>query len=66
MHCLKLFHPRCLIQPLLVLAILLRVTTAVFFLTILSSPTAISLAADEPQPDPAGIATGDKLSLIHI
>ena len=48
------FSVRCLRQ------VLLRAAVAVFFVNILSGPAVVSQAADEPQPDPAGIATGDK------
>ncbi len=40
--------------------VLLRAAVAVFFVNILSGPAVVSQAAEEPQPDPAGIATGDK------
>ncbi len=40
--------------------VLLRAAVAVFFVNILSGPAIVSQAAEEPQPDPAGIATGDK------
>src|SRR5215510_15855881 len=43
---------------------LLRGAVVVFFAYILSGFAIVSLAADEPQPDPAGIATGDKTTAI--
>src|SRR2546425_2231631 len=43
---------------------LLRAAVAVFCATILSGPAVVALAADEPQPDPAGIATGDKSTAV--
>src|SRR5215510_12000767 len=43
---------------------LLRGAVVVFFAYILSGLAIVSLAADEPQPDPAGIATGDKSTAI--
>jgi Amt family ammonium transporter len=44
--------------------VLFRAAVAVFFAYILSGLAIVSLAADEPQPDPAGIATGDKSTAI--
>src|SRR2546425_7951122 len=44
--------------------VLLRSAVAVFFVNILSGPAVVSQAADEPQPDPAGTATGDKSNAI--
>src|SRR5262245_10494774 len=43
---------------------LLRAAVAVFFTYSLSGLAIVALAADEPQPDPAGIATGDKSTAI--
>jgi Amt family ammonium transporter len=43
---------------------LFRVAVAVFFATTLSSLAVVSFAVDEPQPDPAGIATGDKSNAV--
>jgi Amt family ammonium transporter len=55
---MRYFAVRCSRQ------VLLRVAVTVFFAYILSGPAVVSLAADEPQPDPAGIATGDKSSAV--
>lgn len=44
--------------------LLFRAAVALLFATLLTSPAIISRAADEPQPDPAGIATGDKSTAI--
>jgi Amt family ammonium transporter len=41
-----------------------RVAIAVFCANILSGPAVVALAADEPQPDPAGIATGDRANAV--
>jgi len=43
---------------------LLRAAVAVFCANLLSGPAVVALAADEPQPDPAGIATGDKSTAV--
>jgi Amt family ammonium transporter len=43
---------------------LFRAAVAVFFAYLLSGSAIISLAADEPQPDPSGTATGDKSNAI--
>src|SRR3989442_655573 len=44
--------------------LLLGAAIAVFSANILSGPAVVSLAADDPQPDPAGIATGDKSTAV--
>jgi len=64
MYCWKPFHSKRLIETTLARTKLLRAAIAVFFVTILSGPAVVSLAADEPQPDPSGIATGDKSTAI--
>src|SRR4029450_10755239 len=53
-----------LLKPTPVWTLLLRAAVVAFFANMLSGPVPVSLAADEPQPDPAGIATGDKSNAI--
>jgi Amt family ammonium transporter len=64
MYCWRPLHSRRLIGPTLMQLMLFRVAIVIFFASILSGPAVVSLAADEPQPDPAGIATGDKSNAI--
>jgi ammonium transporter, Amt family len=64
MYCWRPFHLRRLLKSTPVWTLLLRVAVVAFFATMLSGPALVSLAADEPQPDPAGIATGDKTNAI--
>ncbi len=65
MYCWRLFYSGRLIGPTLMRTMLFRAAVAVFFASILlSGPAVVSLAADEPQPDPAGIATGDKSTAV--
>lgn len=44
--------------------VLLRAAVAIFCATMVSGPVVGARAADEPQPDPAGIATGDKSTAV--
>src|SRR4029450_13965289 len=53
-----------LLKPTPVWTLLLRAAVVAFFANMLSGPVPVSLAADEPQPDPAGIATGDKTNAV--
>src|SRR5215470_3057879 len=64
MYSWKLFHLGRLARPMLLSSTLFRTTFALFFFSILGGPAVVSRAADEPQPDPAGIATGDKSTAI--
>src|SRR5215471_15184984 len=63
MYCCRPFHVRRLLGSTWLPTALPRVTVAVFLAGVLSGAV-VSLAADEPQPDPAGIATGDKTTAI--
>src|SRR5262249_37131238 len=60
MYCCRPFHVRRLLGSTRLPTALPRVAGAVFLSGVWSGPAAASLAADEPQPAPAGIATGDK------
>src|SRR5262249_41686882 len=64
MYCWRPFHSRRLTEPTRAWPLLFRVAIAIVFVTILSSPIIVSFAADEPQPDPSGTATGDKSNAI--
>ncbi len=64
MYSWRLFHLKHLARPMLLSSTLFRTTVALFFVSILNGPAVVSRAADEPQPDPAGIATGDKTTAI--
>lgn len=65
MYCWRLLYSGRLIGSTLMRTMLFRAAIAVFFASILlSGPAVVSCAADEPQPDPAGIATGDKSTAI--
>src|SRR5262245_20896360 len=64
MYCRRLSYLRRLIGPTLVRTILFWAAVAVFFAYLLSGSAVVSLAADEPQPDPSGTATGDKSNAV--
>src|SRR5690349_13798946 len=66
MYSWRLFHPGRLARPALLSSTLFRTTIAIFFVSILGGPAVVSRAADEPQPDPAGIATGDKTNVVDV
>ena len=60
----RLCHTGYLTRPRPRSIILFWATVAIFFASILGGLAVVSQAADEPQPDPAGIATGDKTNAI--